>query len=86
MKSHHRNTFATLTVVLGLSMTAAPGFASQSAQTSAVSWAQKAPNGVMQKLAQGAPQDLIVLFDDTGIEQEAKLVLLLSVSSQRAFS
>ena len=51
-------------------MAAVRGYASQGAQADAASWAQKAPNGVMQKLAQGAPQDLIVLFDDTGVEQE----------------
>ena len=72
MKSHHRNAFATLIVVLGLSIAAAQGYANQITQATAASWTQKAPDGVMQKLAQGAPQDLIVLFDDTGVEQEAE--------------
>ena len=35
-------------------------------------WAQKAPDGVMQAMEQGEPQDLIVLFDDAAIRQAAE--------------
>lgn len=46
--------------------------ASQAAPTVTASWAQKAPQGVMQRLAQGEPQALIVLFDHTAVQQAAE--------------
>ena len=72
MKLHHRNALAVLAIALGLPIAMAPAHAGQAALAPAAPWTQKAPDGVMQKLAQGAPQDLIVLFDDTTVQQEAE--------------
>ena len=72
MKLHHRNALAVLAIAFGLSIAMAPAHAGQVALAPAAPWTQKAPDGVMQKLAQGAPQDLIVLFDDTTVQQEAE--------------
>lgn len=67
-KSHFHFTFSAL-VVAGLLLISAGG---QAASTVTASWAQKAPQGVMQRLAQGEPQTLIVLFDDAAVQQAAE--------------
>ena len=64
LKSDYRNV-----LVFALGCLMASGM-SQAAP--ATSWAQKAPDGVMQRLAQGEPQALIVLFDDTPVQQAAE--------------
>lgn len=72
MKPHHQKILTTFALALGLSMVVALGHVSQAAPAQAASWTQKAPDGVMQNLAQGAPQALIVLFDDASVQQEAE--------------
>lgn len=46
-------------------------FASEEAWCQTIGWAEKAPPALINAIAKGQPQELIVLFDDTQVQNEA---------------